>query len=53
MDYEESMDTSGAMSGMKFDPVGMRGTPNHRSLDYLTDIAGTDESSFPDPAYFL
>ena len=51
IDYDDTMDTSGTMSGMKFPPVGgMRGTPNHRSLDYLTDIAGTDvESAFPDP----
>ena len=47
-DYDDSMDTSGAI---KFHPMGgMRGTPTHRSLDYLTDIAGSDvESSFPDP----
>ena len=50
IDYDDSMDTSGTMPGMKFHPGGMRGTPNHRSLDYLTDIAGGDvESAFPDP----
>lgn len=49
-EYDESMDTSGAMSGMKFPTMGIRGAPNHRSLDYLTDIGGGDvEPAFPDP----
>ena len=46
-DYDDSMDTSAAI---KFHPMmGMRGTPTHRSLDFLTDIAGGDVDSFSDP----
>ena len=49
-DYDESMDTGTMLGGMKFHQVGMRGTANHRSLDYLTDIPGADvDSAFPDP----
>jgi hypothetical protein len=49
-EYDESMDTSGAMSGMKFTPMGgLRGAPNHRSLDYLDIGTGEVEPTFPDP----
>ena len=49
-EYDESMDTSGAMSGMKFTPMGgIRGAPNHRSLEYLDIGTGEVEPTFPDP----
>ena len=50
-EYDESMDTSGAISGMKFPAMGgMRGgAPNHRSLEYLDIGAGEVEPTFPDP----
>lgn len=46
IDYDDPMDTTGAM---KFHPGGMRGTLNHRSLDYLNDLPSDVESTFPDP----
>ena len=47
IDYDDPMDTSAAM---KFQlGGGMRVAHNHRSLDYLNDMPGDVESSFPEP----